>query len=60
VFKLARAEFNDLISQSAISSSSWGGRRKLPLAFTWEGAAMLSGKTFKLYNGKGVDNGGNA
>lgn len=43
MFQLSRAEFNDLISQSAISSSNWGGRRKLPLAFTQEGVAMLSG-----------------
>jgi hypothetical protein len=32
----------DLKSQS-VTSRSWGGRRKLPYAFTEQGVAMLSG-----------------
>lgn len=32
----------NLISQIVISSSKWGGRRKLPLVFTEQGIAMLS------------------
>ena len=43
MFKLAAQEARNLISQNAISSSKWGGRRQLPLVFTQEGAAMLSG-----------------
>jgi len=43
MFQLTRTECCNLISQSAISSSRWGGRRKSPLAFTQEGVAMLSG-----------------
>jgi hypothetical protein len=42
MFSLTDQEFRDLISQIAISSSSWGGRRKPPLAFTEQGVAMLS------------------
>lgn len=34
---------SNLISQSVISSSGHGGRRKLPYAFTEQGVAMLSG-----------------
>jgi len=41
MFKLTKEEFNNLIFQFGISS--WGGRRKLPNAFTEQGIAMLSG-----------------
>ena len=45
-FQLTRAEYNNLKSQSAISSlrsiSTHGGRRTLPYAFTEQGIAMLS------------------
>jgi len=40
MFQLREDEFNDLISQIAISS--WGGRRTLPYAFTEHGVLMLS------------------
>jgi hypothetical protein len=40
MFQLAEAEFKDLISQNV--TSSWGGIRKPPLAFTEQGVAMLS------------------
>ena len=40
MFQLTEEEFNDLISHFAISS--WGGRRKLPFAFTEHGVLMLS------------------
>lgn len=40
MFRLTRAEVTNLMSQSAISR--WGGRRKLPLAFTEHGAVMLA------------------
>lgn len=43
MFQLTRQEFKDLISHFATSSLGWGGRRKLPLVFTQEGVAMLSG-----------------
>ena len=48
LFELTREEFVNLKSQFVTSSSgiegvSWGGRRKLPLAFTEQGVAMLSG-----------------
>jgi hypothetical protein len=39
-FQLNQQEFNDLKSQFV--TSSWGGRRKLPWAFTEHGLAMLS------------------
>jgi len=39
-FKLTEKEFDNLKSQTV--TSSWGGRRKLPLAFTEHGVAMLS------------------
>lgn len=39
-FQLTSEEFENLKSQ--IATSSWGGRRKLPLAFTELGIAMLS------------------
>ena len=40
MFQLTRYEFNNLKSQ--IATSSWGGRRTLPYAFTELGVAMLS------------------
>ncbi len=39
-FQLTPEEFNNLKSQ--IVTSSWGGTRKLPYAFTEQGVAMLS------------------
>ena len=41
MFQLTAAELDNLRSQIAISSS-WGGRRYLPFAFTAPGVAMLS------------------
>ena len=41
MFQLSLKEFTDLKSQ--IVTSSWGGTRKLPYAFTEQGVAMLSG-----------------
>jgi hypothetical protein len=41
MFQLDSKEFADLKSQ--IVTSSWGGTRKLPFAFTEQGVAMLSG-----------------
>ena len=41
MFQLTTAEFNNLKSQFV--TSSWGGVRKLPSAFTEQGVAMLSG-----------------
>lgn len=40
MFQLTDEEFKILISQSV--TSSWGGRRKLPLAFTEHGAIMAA------------------
>ncbi len=40
MFQLTKWEFDDLIFQSG--TSSWGGTRKLPNAFTEQGVAMLS------------------
>lgn len=40
MFRLTSAEAEDLRSQNA--TSSWGGRRSLPYAFTEHGVAMLS------------------
>ncbi len=40
MFRLTKAEFENLRSQ--IVTSSWGGRRYLPMAFTEQGVAMLS------------------
>lgn len=40
MFTLTAKEFENLKSQNA--TSSWGGRRKLPNAFTEQGVAMLS------------------
>jgi hypothetical protein len=41
-YQLTQQEFRNLISQSVISSSGHGGRRKLPWVFTEQGVAMLS------------------
>ena len=41
IFELTPEEFANLKSQFA--TSSWGGRRKLPLAFTEHGAIMADG-----------------
>jgi hypothetical protein len=41
MFQLSFQEFTDLRSQ--IGTSSWGGRRTPPYAFTEQGVAMLSG-----------------
>ena len=41
MFQLKPEEFENLKSQSA--TSSWGGKRKLPYAFTEYGVLMLSG-----------------
>ena len=41
MFQLTPNEFDNLKSQFA--TSSWGGVRKLPYAFTEQGVAMLSG-----------------
>jgi hypothetical protein len=40
IFELSVEEFANLKSQFA--TSSWGGRRKLPLAFTEHGAIMAA------------------
>ena len=40
MFRLTKQEWENLKSQFVISS--WGGRRKLPYAFTEQGVAMLS------------------
>jgi len=40
MFQLSEVEFDNLKSQNA--TSSWGGRRKLPMAFTEYGVLMLS------------------
>jgi hypothetical protein len=42
MFQLTRAEFQNLISQFATSRSGHGGRRKLPWAFTENGAIMAA------------------
>jgi hypothetical protein len=42
MFRLTALEFQDLRSQ-IVTSSSWGGRRTAPYAFTEQGVAMLSG-----------------
>lgn len=41
MFQLTQNEFENLKFQ--IGTSSWGGTRKLPYAFTEQGVAMLSG-----------------
>ena len=42
MFRLSRAEFQVLRSQSATSKRGRGGRRYTPMAFTEQGVAMLS------------------
>lgn len=42
MFQLDKQEFDDLRSQSVTSSSTHGGRRTSPYAFTEQGVAMLS------------------
>ena len=42
MFALSDQAFRILVSQIAIPSSGWGGRRTPPLAFTEQGVAMLS------------------
>ena len=42
MFQLTAKEFSNLKSQIATSSFGWGGRRKLPLAFTEHGAIMAA------------------
>ena len=42
MFQLNKDEFENLISHFATSSSNWGGRRKLPFAFTEHGALMAA------------------
>ena len=39
LFELSKEEFENLMSKK--STSSWGGRRKLPKAFTEQGIYML-------------------
>jgi len=41
MFQITKEEFDNLIFQ--FGTSRWGGRRKLPYAFTEQGVAMLSG-----------------
>ncbi len=41
MFQLSKEEFDDLRSHN-VTSSSWGGRRYPPYAFTEQGVAMLS------------------
>ncbi len=41
MFQLTKEEFENLIFQ--FGTSSWGGTRSLPYAFTEQGVAMLSG-----------------
>ena len=41
-FRLTKQEFANLMSQFATSSSTHGGRRKLPLVFTEHGAIMAA------------------
>lgn len=42
MFQLTKDETDYLMSQFATSSSRWGGRRKLPYAFTEHGAIMAA------------------
>jgi len=42
VFELTRDEFDNVMLHNATSSSGYGGRRKLPLAFTEHGAIMAA------------------
>ena len=45
MFQLTELEFGNLMSQ--IATSSWGGLRKMPFAFTEQGVAMLSSGTYR-------------
>jgi hypothetical protein len=51
MFQLSNGEFQNLMFQ--FGTSSWGGTRKLPLAFTEQGVAMLSSvlNSKKSYSG---------
>ena len=42
MFQLTQEEFRNLMFQNGISSSAWGGTRKMPYVFTEQGVAMLS------------------
>ena len=42
MFQLSKEDFENLKSQIATSSHSWGGRRKLPLVFTEHGALQAA------------------
>ena len=42
MFQLSKLEFDGLMLQNATSSSSHGGRRKLPYVFTEHGAIMVA------------------
>lgn len=42
MFQLSKEEYENLISQNAISKKGRGGRRFLPYVFTEQGVAMLS------------------
>ncbi|RJP82068.1 MAG: ORF6N domain-containing protein [Desulfobacteraceae bacterium] len=42
MFQLTKEEFENLKSQFATSSATWGGRRKLPLVFTEHGALQAA------------------
>jgi hypothetical protein len=42
MFQLSKDEFDNLKSHFATSSLNWGGRRKLPYAFTEHGALMAA------------------
>ena len=42
MFQLTKEEFENLKSQFATSSSTWGGRRKLPIVFTEHGALQAA------------------
>jgi phage regulator Rha-like protein len=42
MFQLSAEEFSNLKSHFATSRSGWGGRRKLPFAFTEHGAIMAA------------------
>jgi len=42
IFRLSKEEWSNLKFQIGTSSSGWGGKRKLPLAFTEHGVAMAA------------------
>jgi len=42
IFQLTKQEWTNLKCQFGTSSSGWGGKRKLPMAFTEHGVAMAS------------------